>query len=83
MIALKYPLATEKAVGSVDKSNVITYIVDYRATKKEIADEFEKMFNVKVAAVRTINAPANEKKAFIKLAKGYNASDVAVKLKLV
>lgn len=83
MAILRYPLATEKAVGSVDRSNVITYIVDYRATKKDIATEFEKMFNVKVASVRTINVPANSKKAFIKLAKGYNASDVAVKLKLV
>ena len=57
--------------------------MDYRITKKQIAEEFEKIFNVKVAKVRTTNMPANYKKAFIKLAKEYKASDVAIKLKLV
>jgi ribosomal protein L23 len=80
---LKYPLATEKSVGMIEKNNVIVYIVDFRATKPEIRKEFEDTFNVKVSAVRTLNTPTNTKKAFIKLSKGYNASDVAVKLKLV
>ncbi|MDE1810671.1 MAG: 50S ribosomal protein L23 [Candidatus Micrarchaeota archaeon] len=83
MTVLQYPLATEKSVGSVDRSNVITYVVDFRATKTQIAKEFETRFNVKVANVRTANSPNNRKKAFIKLAKGFNASDIAVKLKLV
>lgn len=83
MGVLKYPISTEKSVGLIDRNNVITYIVDMRATKPQISKEFEKTFNVKVAAVRTTNMPANYKKAFIKLAKGSNASDVAVKLKLV
>ena len=83
MAMLRYPLATEKSVGFIDKSNVITYVVDYRATKTQISAEFEKLFNVKVAGVRTANMPSNYKKAFIKLAKGYKASDIAIKLKLV
>ena len=83
MAALKYPLATEKSVGFIDRNNVITYVVDYRATKTQITDEFEKLFGVKVDSIRTANLPSNYKKAFIKLAKGYKASDVAMKLKLV
>jgi large subunit ribosomal protein L23 len=83
MSILMHPIATEKAVGLVDKRNTITYIVDFRAGKKDIAKEFERMFGVKVAKVRTINLPTNTKKAFIKLAKEYKASDVAEKLKLV
>ena len=83
MTTLKYPLATEKSVSVIDRNNVITYVVDYRATKTQISDEFEKLFNVKVAGVRTANMPTNYKKAFIKLAKGYKASDIAIKLKLV
>jgi large subunit ribosomal protein L23 len=83
MAVLKYPLATEKSVGFIDRSNVITYVVDYRATKTQITDEFEKLFGVKVEKIRTSNMPNNNKKAFIKLAKGYKASDVAIKLKLV
>lgn len=80
---LKYPLATEKSVGIVDRNNIITYIVDSRASKTEIKKEFERNFSVKVKNINTINLPNNAKKAFIKLAKGYNAADVAVKLKLV
>lgn len=83
MAMLKYPLATEKSVGFIDRSNVITYVVDYRATKAQITDEFEKLFNVKVEGVRTANMPPNYKKAFIKLTKEYKASDIAIKLKLV
>jgi ribosomal protein L23 len=80
---LKYPLSTEKSVGVVDRGNIITYIVDSRSTKKEIREAFEEAFNVKVKSINTINLPKNTKKAFIKLAKGYNATDVALKLKLV
>jgi large subunit ribosomal protein L23 len=83
MSILKHPISTEKAVGLVDRLNVITYVVDYRANKKDIADEFERMFGVKVASVRTVNLPTNNKKAFIKLTREYKASDVAEKLKLV
>jgi ribosomal protein L23 len=38
---------------------------------------------VKVADIRTVNTPLNKKKAYIKIAKGFKASDVATKLKLV
>ena len=83
MSILLYPLTTEKSVGIVDRNNTITYMVDPRATKAAIKKEFEKAFDVKIKHINTINMPKNTKKAFIKLAKGYNASDIAVKLKLV
>lgn len=83
MVILKYPLATEKAVGMVDRSNIIVYVVDFRATKSEIKKEFESTFNVKIKGINTQNMPNNVKKALIKLAPGYKASDIAVKLKLV
>lgn len=82
-MTLNYPLSTEKSIGVIEKGNTITYIVDFRATKAEIKEEFEKRFDVKVAAVRIATTPRNEKKAFIKLAKGSNASEIAMKLKLV
>jgi large subunit ribosomal protein L23 len=83
MTVLRYPLATEKAIGTISKRNTITYIVDFRASKKDILKEIEEKFGVKVASVKTANLPNNTKKAFITLAKGSNASDVAMKLKLV
>ncbi len=79
---MMHPLATEKSVGLIERSNVITYMVDYRATKPEIKKEFERIFGVKVARIRTLTTPTNGKKAFIKLAEGYSAGDVALKLKI-
>ncbi len=80
---LRYPLSTEKAIGQVSKGNVLTYIVDSRVTKKMIKEEMEKVFNIKVSAIRTVNTAQNMKKAYIKLAKGSSAEDVAKRLKLV
>ncbi len=83
MAVLKYPLATEKAISQIDRNNLIVYIVDFRATKTEIKKEFESMFQVKVDKIRSVNMPNNSKKVYIKVAKGYKATDVASKLKLV
>ncbi|MGC8687665.1 MAG: 50S ribosomal protein L23 [Candidatus Micrarchaeia archaeon] len=83
MSILMYPLATEKAVGMIDRQNTITYIVSMNATKPTIKHEFEKLFEVKVADVRIVNMPTNVKKAYIKIAKDFKATDVAIKLKLV
>ncbi|MGC8568167.1 MAG: 50S ribosomal protein L23 [Candidatus Micrarchaeia archaeon] len=83
MSILKHPVSTEKAIGMIDKDNVITYIVDFRASKNEIRKEFERLFGVKVSTINAANTQKNTKKVFIKLAPGYKASDVAIKLKLV
>ncbi|MCL4363298.1 50S ribosomal protein L23 [Candidatus Marsarchaeota archaeon] len=83
MSALIHPIATEKSIGLVSKENLIVYSVSLGSTKPEIKKEFERMFNTKVAKIRTVNMPNNVKKAFIKLAPGANASDIAMKLKLV
>ncbi len=82
MGVLKYPLATEKALSLIN-NNTIIYVVDMRALKKEIKEEFEKSFATKVSALRIAKLPSNLKKAYIKIAPGYKASDVAAKLKLV
>ncbi len=83
MVVLRYPLSTEKTIAQISRNNTITYIVDYRATKNEVKKEFEKVFNVKVKEIKSANTPTNLKKVFIKLAKGYNAEDIARRLKLV
>lgn len=83
MSVLLYPLATEKAIGKVDKDNVITYVVALNATKQQVKKEFEEMFGVKVEKVNMFIDPKNNKKAYIKLSKEFKASDIALKLKLV
>ncbi|MGC8478447.1 MAG: 50S ribosomal protein L23 [Candidatus Micrarchaeia archaeon] len=83
MGVLMYPIGTEKAITNIDKSNEIQYIVSLNATKKQVKEEFEKLFGVKTKEIRMINTFQNKKKAIIKLVKEYKAGDIAVKLKLV
>ncbi|MEM3227710.1 MAG: 50S ribosomal protein L23 [Candidatus Micrarchaeaceae archaeon] len=83
MSVLMYPIGTEKAITNIDRNNEIQYIVSLSATKKQIKEEFEKFFGVKIISIRLMNTFQNRKKAIIKLSKDYKAGDVAVKLKLV
>ena len=60
------PLVSEKAVMMIESQNIITFEADRNATKHEIQREIEDLFNVKVDAIRTLNAK-NKKHAYVKL----------------
>ncbi|MGC8587190.1 MAG: 50S ribosomal protein L23 [Candidatus Micrarchaeia archaeon] len=83
MKVLMYPVSTEKAINMINKDNIITFVVDSRAKKTEIVKDFESTFGVKVKDISTMVSPQNTKKAFIRLAPEYKATDIAIKLKLV
>ena len=61
----------------VEDFNTLVFVVDHRATKKQINRAFSKMYNEKVERVRTLIRPTGDKKAFIKLPSSSEASDVA------
>ncbi|MFP3345856.1 MAG: 50S ribosomal protein L23 [Sulfolobaceae archaeon] len=73
-------LATEKAIRLLESQNILTVIVDKNTTKPQIKKEIENMFNVKVEKVNTLITPLGEKKAYVKLKKEFNASEIAHKL---
>jgi len=77
---IKYPLMTEKAVNLIERENKITFIVDRRATKNDIARAVEQLYGVGVEKVWTLITPKGEKKAMVKLKKEYNATDLAIRL---
>jgi len=83
MNLLKYPYLTEKSMTLVERANTITFIVDMTATKQKIRDEFEGVFEVKVAKVNVLVTPDGKKKAFVKLAPEFKAGDVVTKLGVV
>jgi len=83
MKVLLYPLTTEKAVKLLETENKLTFVVALKANKKEIKDEIEKTFNVKVLKVNTLITSKGKKKAYIKLAKDTPAMDVMTKLGLM
>jgi large subunit ribosomal protein L23 len=80
---LRYPHTTEKSISLIEKENKIVFIVDRKATKQQIKEAFEKLFEVKVEKVNTLITPKGEKKAFIKLKPEFKARDVAAKLGIV
>jgi len=81
---IQAPLITEKGTFVAETARQIIFKVDPRASKHEIRDAVEKMFDVKVDAVRTVNylgkartrfgkklgQRANWKKAYVTLAEG-------------
>jgi large subunit ribosomal protein L23 len=80
---LKHPYMTEKSITLVEKENKIVFIVDKEASKQQIKEAFEKVFEVKVEKINTEITLGGLKKAFIKLKPEFKAGDVAVKLGIV
>jgi large subunit ribosomal protein L23 len=79
---IKGPIITEKT-AMLKENNVIVFSVDPKANKTQIKQAVEKIFNVKVESVNTLNATTKDKrvgrytgrtnrrkKAIVKLAEG-------------
>jgi len=77
------PIKTERAISKIEYENTLTFEVDLKASKKQVLDEVENLFKVKVASVRTAITPDGKKHAYVKLQKEFKADDVAVKLKMI
>ncbi len=80
---IKAPIITEKSADLQQNNNVITFSVDPKANKTQIKQAVEKIFNVKVENVNTVNVKPRKKrvgryagktnkvkKAIVKLAEG-------------
>ena len=72
-------IKTEKSVKLIELDNTLLFEVDRRKSRKEIKEEFEKMFNVKIKKIRTL-IRQNRKIAYVRLAKENKAVDLATKL---
>ncbi len=77
---IRYPLISEDAVTLIEAENKITFIVDADASKNDIRRAVEELYEVKVDRVNSVLTPEGRKKAFVRLAPDYKASDLAVRL---
>lgn len=59
---IKKPIITEKAVEAKETLNQVTFAVDPRATKLQIKEAVQALFDVKVKDVRTMNNKGKEKR---------------------
>ncbi len=76
----KRPVVTENTFSIIEEQNKLVFIVDRTINKMQIKEAFEKIFNVKVDKVNSLITPQGEKKAFIKIAPEFSASDIAINL---
>ncbi len=77
---LSHPLMTEKSIGLIEKENKLVFIVSLKSNKPEIKSAVEKIFGAKVDTVTTSITRKGQKKAFVRLAKGFSASEIATRL---
>jgi large subunit ribosomal protein L23 len=83
IMTVQYPLLSEKTVGLIEKENRIIFIVDKTAKKGDIKTAVEKMYGVKVMSINTMVSSKGVKKAYVKLAPEFKATDLAAKLKIL
>jgi len=66
MIIIKKPVITEKMTAISEKLNRFAFIVDNHANKYQIKDAVEKLYDVKVVAVNTMNYSGKKKSRYTK-----------------
>lgn len=74
------PVMSEVAIEKIERENKLTFIVDIKANKHMIKRAVEELFGVKVMKVNVLITTRGEKKAYVKLAPEFKASDIATKL---
>jgi len=78
---IKRPVATEKARNLANENNEYVFIVDKRANKIQIREAVEKLFNVKVESVNTLNIKPKAKRFRMSIYKTSALKKAMVKLK--
>jgi len=80
---LKFPLTTESANQKIEENNTLVFIVDVRATKKQIKAAVNRMYDIQCEKVNTLIRPDGQKKAYVRLTVDYDALDVANKIGII
>ena len=74
---IMYPLMGEKATGLREAENKLSFIVNDHATKNDVKEAIEKLYNVTVTKVNIMVTQDGLKKAHIKLDEKHSADEIA------
>jgi len=80
MTIIKHPFITEKATIQMGAENKLQFLVDIDATKEQIRNEIERLYDVTVIDVRTMMTTKGRKKAIVTLSPEDSAEEVASRL---
>jgi large subunit ribosomal protein L23 len=67
----------EKATGMREKENKLTFIVNKKATKKDVKVAIESLYKVKVIKIDSVNTHDGRKKVHVKLDAKFSAEEIA------
>ncbi len=78
---IRRPILTEKATVAREATNTYTFRVESSATKVQIRQAIESIFNVQVKSVRTVSVPSRPKRqgAFQGRRSGWKKAYVSLK----
>ncbi len=76
------PYITERTFEQIERENKLCFIVNDAASKTQIANAVEVLYEVEVRRVNTTRTLIG-KKAFVRLAEEHSAAELATKLGLV
>ena len=77
------PCTSERFYKKMEKDNTIIFYVNQKANKQQIKAAFKEAFGVMPQRVNTMNTVLGRKKAFIKIPKSNEASEIANKIGLL
>jgi large subunit ribosomal protein L23Ae len=80
---VKYPLTTEAAMKKIEDNNTLVFQVHLNANKNHVRAAVRKLYDIKVAKVRMLVRPDGKKKAYVRLARDYDALDIANKIGII
>jgi large subunit ribosomal protein L23 len=80
---IKKPIITEKSTVEKDSNNVVTVVVNPSANKIQIKEAAEKLFNVEVKMVRTVNVAGKVKRTGRNIGKRSNWKKAYISLNAV
>ena len=79
-LVIAYPMMSEDTVKLIETENKIVFVVHNNATKKDVWNAVEELYEVKVDQVHTLITFEGKKKAYVRLSPESKASELAVKL---
>ncbi|KAH0790583.1 ribosomal protein L23 [Histomonas meleagridis] len=74
---IKGPVTSDKASRKLEDENTMTFYVDIRAKKPEIAAAINRLYHVKPVSVKTLITPKFLKKAYVRLPEEVEAMNLA------
>uniref|UniRef100_A0A336LUN9 CSON005311 protein n=1 Tax=Culicoides sonorensis TaxID=179676 RepID=A0A336LUN9_CULSO len=80
---IKYPLTTEAAMKKIEDNNTLVFLTHLRANKNHIRAAVRKLYDIKVSKVNCLIRPDGKKKAYVRLARDYDALDIANKIGII